>query len=262
MWEFIFQFGTEMVLVLFLLNRGSMLIALLSGLIIGFLLAIPPGPVAITTIRLSLEKGIKHSSRAALGVGLMDFVYCLAIIFATSAVLTLIHNFFGDYPLLFLGFQILVVIGLIVYGVMNIKLKDRIVNPKENKEPKHFKYLEKISQRGPFLLGIAVANANIANPSFLGALAYVTINVQKFILPENSAFLNVIFAFTFGIGNFLWLYLISRILIHYKDRMSDITIARIHQFTGFTLIGFGTFLGYRVITLTHWQEIIRFAFAF
>ncbi|MFH1052369.1 MAG: LysE family transporter [bacterium] len=239
-----------------------MLIALLSGLIIGFLLAIPPGPVALTTIRLSLEKGIKHSSRAALGVGIMDFVYCLAIIFATSAILTLINGFFDDYPLIFLSFQIFVVVALIVYGFMNIKLKDRIINPKRRKEPKPFKYLEKISHRGPFLLGIAVANANIANPSFLTALAYVTLNVQKFILPENSAFLNIAFAFTFGVGNFLWLYLISKILVHYKDKMSAITIARIHQFTGFTLIGFGTLLGYRVVTLTHWQEILRFVFAF
>jgi len=239
-----------------------MLIALLSGLIIGFILAIPPGPVALTTIRLSLEKGIKHSSRAAIGVGLMDFIYCLAIIFATSAVLTLINGFFDDFPLIFLAFQIIVVMALIVYGYMNIKLKDKMVNPRASIAPKPFRYLEKISHKGPFLLGIAVANANIANPSFLTALAYITLNVQKFILPENSALLNVIFAGTFGVGNFLWLYLISRVLVHYKDRMSANTIARIHQFAGFTLIGFGTILGYRVITLTHWQEVLRFAIAF
>ncbi|ROL60958.1 hypothetical protein D9V86_08255 [Bacteroidetes/Chlorobi group bacterium ChocPot_Mid] len=239
-----------------------MLIALLSGLIIGFILAIPPGPVAVTTIRLSLENGIKHSSRAALGVGLMDFLYCLAIIFATSAILTLINGFFDNYPLLFLLFQIAVIFALIIFGIISLKHKDRLIDPKLKKNFGWSRYLDKLSQRGPFLLGVAVANANIANPSFMAALTYITLNVHKYILPENNAFINITFAFFFGIGNFLWLYLISRVLIHYKHRLSTQAIARIHQFAGLTLIGFGTILGYRVITLTHWQEIIRFAFAF
>ena len=86
--------------------------------------------------------------------------------------------------------------------------------------------------------------------------------MQKYVLPINSALNNFIFALAFGLGNFLWLYLISRILVHYQNKMSTQTLARIHQFAGITLIGFGTILGYRVITLTHWPEIIRFAFAF
>ena len=239
-----------------------MLIALLSGLIIGFVLAIPPGPVAVTTIKLSLDKGIKHSTKAALGVGIMDFLYCWAIISATSAVLILINNFFDDYPLVLTTFQIVVVVALILYGIMNVKHKDRIGNPQKRSSNRWFEYLDKLSHRGPFLLGIAVANANIANPSFLTVTTYVTLNVHKFIMPESSALLNILFSLTFGFGNFLWLHLMSRVLVHYRERFSTQAIARIHQFAGFTLIGFGTVLGYRVITLTHWQEVLRLAFAF
>ena len=239
-----------------------MIIALLAGIIIGFMLAIPPGPVAVTTMRLSMDKGLGHGIKAALGTGLMDFIYCLIVIFATSAVLSLVNGFFDDYPIILLGFQVLVVVSIIVYGIINIKLKDRIVNPKKTKDPGRFKHLEKLSHRGPFLLGIAVALTNIVNPTFLPALAYVTVNVQQFVLPENNALYNTIFALAFGLGNFLWLYLISKVLVHYKDRMSVQALARIHQFAGFTLIGFGTILGYRVITVTHWPEVLRFVFIF
>jgi threonine/homoserine/homoserine lactone efflux protein len=238
-----------------------MIIALLAGLIIGFVLAIPPGPVGVTTIRLSIDKGIRHSTLSALGTGLMDFIYCLLVIFATSAILKLVNGFFDKYPILLLGFQISVVVLVIIYGIVNIKFKNNVINRKKSKS-KPFKFISKLSSRGPFLLGIAVAIANVANPTFLAALAYITVNVQKFVFPENTVQLNVIFAFAFGVGNFLWLYVLSRILIHYKDKMSTQALARIHQFAGITLIGFGTILGYRVVTVTHWGEIMRYVFAF
>jgi threonine/homoserine/homoserine lactone efflux protein len=241
-----------------------MIIAFVAGVLIGFILAIPPGPVAVTAMRLSMENSLKHGILASLGTGLMDFIYCLIVIFATSAILSFVNGFFDDYPIILLGFQLFVIASIIIYGIINIKLKDKIANPDNNKKinTERFKTLEKISRKGPFLLGIAVAATNFANPTFLPALAYVTVNVQKFVFPENSALLSVIFSFAFGLGNFLWLYLISKVLVHYKDRMSAQALARVHQFAGFTLIGFGTVLGYRVLTLTHWSEIIRLAIAF
>jgi hypothetical protein len=39
-------------------------------------------------------------------------------------------------------------------------------------------------------------------------------------------------------------------------------MARLYRFAGFTLIGFGTLMGYRILTITKWSEIIRLALAF
>ena len=239
-----------------------MIVALLAGFIIGYILAIPPGPVAVTVMRLSLDKGIKHSVLAATGTGLMDFIYCLIIVFATSAALSLVNGFFNDYPVLLLGFQLFVVASIIIYGIVNIKLKDKIENPKKKRPPSKFKFLEKLSHRGPFFLGIGVAIANIANPTFLPSLAYITVNAHEFILVDRSFLTNLTFSFAFGLGNFSWLYTVSKVLVHYKDQMSTKVLARIHQFAGYTLIGFGAVLGYRVFTFTHWTEILRFVFAF
>lgn len=239
-----------------------MLIAIIAGIIVGFLLAIPPGPVAVTIMRISMDKGLKLATITSLGIGLMDFCFCLAIIFATSAILILVNSFFSDYPIILLSFQIFVVASIILYGIFNIKTKEKQSNPDLNIKHVRFKFLDNLSHKGPFLLGIALAMSNFANPTFLTALAYVTMNIQKYILTDNSSLNLVIFAFGFGIGNYLWLNLIAKILVHYKERMSARAIARVHQFAGVTLIGFGTILGYRIITLTHWPEVIRLVFAF
>ncbi len=239
-----------------------MIVALLSGLIIGFVLAIAPGPVAVTAMRLSLDKGLKHGVLAAFGTATMDFIYSMVVIFATTAILSFVNHFFDDYPILLLAFQILVVVAVFIYGIVNIKLKDKIVNPEKRTKSKKFKFIDNLSHKGPYLLGIAVAITNIANPTFLPALTYITVNVQKLIFTEITTLNNILFALGFGFGNFLWLYAVSKVLVHYKDKMSNNTLAKIHQYAGVTLIGFGTILGYRVIILTHWHEVFRLLFAF
>lgn len=239
-----------------------MIYALIAGLIIGLILAMPPGPVAVTAIRLSLEKGLRHGILVGLGTAFMDFIYCLISIFATSAIIHLLNSFFDEFPLLMLIFQIAVVVAVILFGVVNLKQKDKTNNTEIELPGKKLGFLERLTNKGPFLLGIAVAMANVANPTFLPTLAYLTLAVQKTGLIEHTWYSSILFAIGFGAGNFVWIYAISRVIVHYRKRMSLNAIARIHQFAGLTLIGVGTVLGYRILTLTHWAEILRFAFAF
>ena len=62
-----------------------MVLGLLAGIIIGVVLAIPPGPVALTAMRVSLTKGARQGSLVGLGTGFMDFVYCALAIFTAGA---------------------------------------------------------------------------------------------------------------------------------------------------------------------------------
>jgi threonine/homoserine/homoserine lactone efflux protein len=239
-----------------------MLIALFVGAMVGFILAIPPGPVAVTAMRLGLDKGVRHGVAGALGTGMMDIFYCLMAIFATSAVLKLIDGIVIHYPLLLLAFQILVIISVIVFGVIQFRIKHKSSKPIEIDKNKKVHFLQTLSQRGPFLLGIAVALANVANPTFLPSLAYVTMNVHALGLIENTVESKIMFSIGFGCGNFMWLYLFIKILTHYREKMSPQFFERIHKFAGFTLIGFGTLLGLRVIAVTNWSQVLSFLFAF
>lgn len=239
-----------------------MVIALLLGILVGIVLAIVPGPVAVGAMKLGMNQGHKSGALYSLGSGFMDFIFCAFAVFATAAVVSVISEFTDNHPLIMLIVQLLIVSAIITYGFMQIKFKSKKVISLDSDEIEKPKYMDILKHKGPFFLGVAIALTNLASPTFLPTLAYVVMNVHKFALFENIFFTNLIFSVGFGLGNFLWLYLLVRVLIHYKSRMSDVFIARLHKFAGFTLIGFGTLLGYRVITFTKWPEAMGFIFAF
>lgn len=237
-----------------------MLMSLFVGLAAGFVLAIPPGPVGVTAMRLSLDKGEKHGFLAALGTSLMDFIFVFIAVFATSAVISLVDKFSTEYPVAVLIIQLGVIAAILAYGFLTFR--NRETDDIENEKPgKSLSFVEYLKNRGPFLLGFAVALANIANPSFLGSISYVSMLMQKWAFIDASIAGRTLYALGFGIGTFLWLYILVKIIIFYKPRMSEDTIIKIKKFAGITLIGFGTILGYRVLEITKWPEIIRLIIA-
>jgi len=238
-----------------------MLTSLLWGIIAGFILAVPPGPVGVTAIKLSLNRGKRHGYLAGLGVSLMDLIFCLLAVFATSAMMGVIDDFSSKYPVGVLIFQFSIILAILVFGFITLKSKKK-KSLDEFNEVKGFSFIEYLKSRGPFLLGFAVALANIANPTFLGSLSYISLQLQKWSLIEFTILGKLSYALGFGIGTFLWLAILVKLVVYYYPKLSAEMIVKLKKFAGLTLIGFGTVLGYRVIELTKWPEILRLLFAF
>jgi threonine/homoserine/homoserine lactone efflux protein len=234
------------------------------GILVGIVLAIAPGPVAVGAMKLSMSKGEREGVLFSLGSGLMDFFFCTFAIFATTAVVSALGSFSTYHPIAIFTIQALIVLGIILYGFLQFKeaKKQREIDNIDEIERSGNKVVELLKSKGAFAIGVAVALTNIASPTFLPSLGYVTMNIQKFGLYEVTYLNNFLLAFGFGLGNFLWLYLIVRIITHYKNKFSESFIGAMHKFAGYTLIGFGTFLGYRVIAFTKWPEIVGMLFAF
>ncbi len=239
-----------------------MIFALLTGLVLGYFLAVPPGPVGVTAIKLSLSHGKKPATALALGNAVMDFTYCLIAVFAAKAILSLMDNFSTDHPVLMLMIQMAIVAGIFALGIVNVKHKDTTANPSEEKQSWFSRIYRNLSHRGPFLLGVGVAMTNIPNPTFFPTLVAATAFGLGAGFFENQLFNNLLFAVGFGFGNFLWLYTLSSIITRFKHKFSDNTIQKIHKFAGFTLIGFSTLLGYKILSITEWHAIFRLVFAF
>ena len=239
-----------------------MVMSLLAGILIGIILAVLPGPVSVTAIKLSLEKGSKHGILVGLGTAVMDFFFCISATLATSAIIPLIEKISRNYPIAVLIVQVSIVAGVMVYGFLTLNTrKDKPVNSPESLSGKS-KIMDYLTHRGPFLLGFAIALTNVANPSFMASITSVTVMVQRWGWIESSILGNTSYSIGFGIGTFVWLYTVVRVVIFYKPRMSGDLIARIKKFAGLTFIGFGTLLGYRIIMITKWPEILRLIFAF
>lgn len=226
----------------------------------------PPGPVGVTAMKLGLNKGMRPAVYMSVGSGLFDVVFCLVAIFAASAAVDSLSSFSDKHPILMITFQILIVLGFIVYGYFNLKKSKNSetgeVSIENDTDIAKSSIVSLLKEKGPFFLGVGIALTNIANPTFLPSLAYIGMQVKHFELFPDTSFNNIIFSIGFGLGNFLWLWLLTYVVIRLKDRFSGNFIFRVRQFAGITFISFGGILGWRLLTLTKWSEIIRLAFAF
>ena len=63
------------------------------GLILGFVIAAPVGPVGLMCIRRSLQKGVMIGLATGLGAALADTIYGAIAIFSVSAIVGFIHHY-------------------------------------------------------------------------------------------------------------------------------------------------------------------------
>jgi threonine/homoserine/homoserine lactone efflux protein len=237
-----------------------MLTAVIIGAVIGFILAMPPGPVAMACVKVGLQNGRRECFELSIGTALMDTVYCVIAIFAATAVLDSLSNFLDSNPLIYLTIQIVIVALLVYFGLSQFKKKK--IESEEATLNKAPSFISTLKSRGPFLLGVAMALTNIANPTFLSTLMVMTAWVNKLDLFVSSFGTNMLFSIGFGIGNFSWLFLLAYFVMRNKHKLSETSMVRIKQFAGLTFIGFGGFLGWRLVAFTNWAQIFKIAFSF
>lgn len=241
--------------------EGSIVLtAIIIGAVVGFILAMPPGPVAMACVKVGLQNGRRECFELSIGTALMDTVYCVIAIFAASAVQAALSNFLDTNPLIYLTIQIIIVSLLVYFGLSQFKKKSiETTEVSPNKSPS---FITTLKNRGPFLLGVAMALTNIANPTFMSTLMVMTAWVHKLDLFVSSFGSNLLFAIGFGIGNFSWLFLLAYFVMRNKHKLSETSMLRIKQFAGLTFIGFGGFLGWRLVAFTNWAQIFKIAFSF
>lgn len=235
-----------------------MIVALLIGALVGFIIAMPPGPVGVTSMKLGLNKGLKSAALFSLGSGFLDVFFCILAVFAASAAVAVLSDFMESHPFITIILQVLVVVGFIIFGIYSLKRAKLCAEQNElNARLPKSEYIEYLKEKGPFFLGIAIAMTNIANPTFLPSLTYISMQIHQLSIYEIGGWNNLMYSIGFGFGNFLWLYLLASMVIKLKNIFSDIFIIRVRQFAGYTYICFGSLLGWRLIAFTNWSEIFK-----
>lgn len=240
-----------------------MIAAIIVGIIVGFTLAIAPGPVSVTAAKTTLSNSKRSAYMLAYATASVDFLFALIATFAASAVSAIISKFAAQNPLLMGIVQVGIVVGFIVFGIYSIiKSKNLNTNTFQNQADTGNKYLSQLQTKGPFIFGLAIAFSNIANPTFLPSLTYISLQVQTLDFFTINTVNKLLYSLGFGLGNFLWIALLVNIISLNRHKMSAKFQQRIHQFAGITFISFGTILGYRLFQLVHWPDIVRLILAF
>jgi len=237
-----------------------MILALILGAIIGFLTNAPVGPINAAVMTHGLSERFSRGMAIGVGAALMDFIYCAAAMFGIS--------FLSDEPIVNVIFQIAGFAVLIFFGIKSLRIKRDYteIQSVQSKAEKQALQVEqriynveekvhlKLKLQGPFFLGILIY---LANPSFLPYWLGVSGILQKYHLLVPTQTNNFSFALGVGVGSAGWFYLILYLLLSGKITLKPTVINGIYKFSGVALLGFGTYVGYRLLVFTDWANIFH-----
>ncbi len=217
------------------------MMALIVGLVVGYLLAIPPGPIGMAAARTGLRQGRNASRMLALGAGLFDMIYCLAAMSASVGVASLLH-FDASQSLGAMLLAMIVAVAIAGVGVYQFRNPVELSLGEDDRQA-HIKGTR------PFMTGVAYALANLANPTFIPSLLVMTAYILGMGLVGPSLLDRLLFSLGFGVGNVLWLVTLVSIVLRYRSRLPQSTFTLVQRLMAATVVGFGVVSMIRLVAL-------------
>ena len=230
-----------------------MVTSLLVGLVVGFVLAIPPGPIAIACLRQALAGQARAGMALALAASAMDIGYALLAAFASSTLFGALQGMVLDNAWFLLAFQVGCIVVLVVLGL-------RYCRPTTHGGAARAQQEAGGHPRGdasPYLSGVLIALTNLASPTFLPSLIFTMsfLHVRGWV--GHTVGDNVMYALGFGAGAALWFVLLLRTLTHLRSKLSPTVIPVIYRVAGGVFLLFAVLLTYNVVTTTVWARLPR-----
>jgi len=234
-----------------------MISALILGIVSGIILSIPPGPLSAAVTKHSVSESFRSGLMIGLGGAVMDIVYVLIAAFASSAIVVALMDLVTGNGWVPFGFQVLSIIVLLLMGISYMRHKHhpeqetKILKVEEAQEQR----AQKLGYSSPFLIGVLIAIANLASPTFLPSMISVISYIKANGLLTNGAQDNVLYAVGFGIGTSCWFGLAAKVLAKHREKFSATVLSNIYKFAGGTFILCACLLTYHVLMSTDWTTL-------
>ncbi|MBI4535860.1 MAG: LysE family transporter [Ignavibacteriae bacterium] len=235
-----------------------MVAAILLGIVGGFVLSIPPGPLAVAVSKQGLEGHFRPAFLIALAAAIMDVFYILIAAFASSAIIVALRDLVNSNGWFLLVFQILCVGVLLFLGIRYFRQKKprpeeaRFIRREEEQEQR----ARQMGHPTPFFIGLLIAVTNLATPTFIPSMIAFVGYLQANGLLSHDVGVKVLFSLGFGVGTSLWFVVFLRILIKHRAKFSTSMLDIIFKFAGATFILFAALITYNVIITTEWSTLL------
>jgi threonine/homoserine/homoserine lactone efflux protein len=206
----------------------------LIGLLSGFLVSIPVGPINITIINEGAQRGFRWAAMIALGAVCMDFIYCAAAfagfsqLFAASQVIRATLELLSFVVITYLGFKYLLVAHL------------------PATTPSVERVEHKLHPHTAFAIGFVRVLGNPAVLLFWIALSATFISHHWI---ENTWKAKAACVAGMSLGAFSWFLLLSFLVSLCHGRFSARTLVRMSHVSGASLLLVSVLIGYRLVTL-------------
>jgi threonine/homoserine/homoserine lactone efflux protein len=217
-----------------------MVTALLVGLVVGFVLAIPPGPIAMACVQQGLAGQVREGVALVLGASVMDIGYALLAAFASSALVEALWGLVLHHAWVLLAFQGGCIVVLVVLGLRYCRSTTHggvARTPAEARgRPR--------GDASPYLSGVLIALTNLASPTFLPSLIFAMslLHVRGWV--GHAVGDHVMYALGFGGGGALWFVLLLRTLTHLRAKVSPTVMPMMYRVAGGVFLLFAGMLTY------------------
>jgi threonine/homoserine/homoserine lactone efflux protein len=194
------------------------IIYLLEGIVVGFFLATPIGPIGILCVRHSLVYGHRHGLVVGLGGATGDIVYATVAVFGVS----LISSFIIGHQQ---AFRISGGVFLLLAGFYTLR-SSATASVKVGSLALHAKVF-----LSTFLLAIT-------NPvTLFGFIAVFTvIGVRRILLIQMDVAALVVGIF---IGSFLWFLTLTSLAHRFREKLTSVGLKKVNKIAGSLLMLFG-----------------------
>jgi len=204
---------------------------ILIGFLVGFLAAVPVGPVNIYIISQTLKRDFFHGMMAGLATAFMDLTYCLVALFGFFHISVNIASY--SLGLKIAAGTFLLLLGLKLFHdarVFKFQVRDKHAVIIRSPRP---------------LLGVFLLY--ITNPSLYAFWITVAGFVTAHGLLREGFWPGVFFALSCGLGAMVWYFFLVRIVSHYQTRIQETTFKRLLWVLGTVLVCFSLFTFFKIL---------------
>lgn len=254
----------------------SFIIIFILGLLAGFFFSVPiAGPISILITSNALKGKLRYCLRTAFGGAVIEIFYVFVAIYGLTALYTYYQK---AIPIILIVGSVFLL--FVAYKIFNTSLKlDQLGNKSKikskyaNRGGLRAGLILNISNPSLFLgwftssfLLLSFASSIGLNTGGLDLLLYENVtSIEKItgekietlerlnLIPEElndkpekeslSIFvLSLTYAITVGIGSFIWFYILSKVLVKYRERLNIDWLNRLIKGLGIFLFGIGFYL--------------------
>jgi putative LysE/RhtB family amino acid efflux pump len=228
-----------------------MVTALLVGLVVGFVMVMPPGPIAMACMRQALAGQTKEGLALGLGAAVMDSGYALLAAFASSALVEALWDMMMHHAWALLAFQGGCIVVLVVVGLHYCRSSRHGGAARARPEARGRLH----GDVSPALSGVLLALTNLANPMFLPSLIFVMSLLQVRGWVGHAVGDHIMYALGFGGGAALWYVLLLRTVTHLRAQFSPTVLPMLARVAGGVLLLCAGLLTYTVVMTTAWSRL-------
>ena len=228
-----------------------MVTALLVGLVVGFVMVMPPGPIAMACMRQALAGQTKEGLALGLGAAVMDSGYALLAAFASSALVEALWDMMMHHAWALLAFQGGCIVVLVVVGLHYCRSSRHGGAARARPEARGRLH----GDVSPALSGVLLALTNLANPMFLPSLIFVMSLLQVRGWVGHAVGDHLMYALGFGGGAALWYVLLLRTVTHLRAQFSPTVLPMLARVAGGVLLLCAGLLTYSVVMTTAWSRL-------